>query len=165
MAKKMRPERTALVRAVRNLCSPTHRKERDGWGARSFVAALSPLPRSIQKPQIGMKRSRVELRRAMRPERMPNAAQREVVCGSAAGTSSGFSWLSPMARTRRAIAMSFEKRKVVMAMSQIQRTAYCMAAGWRAQSQPDQRAIFLARVGPRVWKQRTAISGRVTGGV
>jgi hypothetical protein len=61
-----------------------------------------------------------------------------------------------MPRARRARTMTFEKRKAVTAMSHIQRTAYCMAAGWRAHSHPDQRAIFLAR--PVCWKQRDAIS-------
>src|ERR1700733_3089062 len=128
-AKKIRADRVALARAARNLYVPTHRKKRDGWGTRSLVVAFSVEPRSIHTPQMGMKRAMVELSRTIIAERMAKMAQGVVVWGSVASGCCGSSGFSPMALTRRAIAMSFEKRKVVMAMSQIQRTAYCMAAG------------------------------------
>jgi hypothetical protein len=56
-----------------------------------------------------------------------------------------------MFRILRASTMTQAKSTVVRVVSQIQRTAYCMAAGWRAQIQPDQRAT-------RGLKQRAPIS-------
>lgn len=65
------------------------------------------------------------MRRAMRPQRRPKRDHRAV-------SSCEFlvsSWGVPMSRVIRAMRRMAVKRQVVMAMSQIQWTAYCMAAG------------------------------------
>jgi hypothetical protein len=74
---------------------------------------------------MGRKMSRVELVRAMRPQRRPKRSHCEVR-GSRVEVRGG--WVS-MLLMRRARTRVKAKRAVVMVISHGQRTAYCMAAG------------------------------------
>ena len=84
-------------------------------------------PRSIQRPQMGRKRTRVELERKIKsPE---NAEDDPAECGVRAGACLGIGRGSPMPRMRRAMTSAQAKRQAVTDISQIQWTAYWHGGG------------------------------------
>src|ERR1700678_1621015 len=100
------------------------------------------LPKSIQRPQMGRKRTRVGLERKIIAHRMAKMAQRMVGLVAASVGQSVIAVRPAMPRMRRAITKVQAKRPVVRDVSHTQWTAYWLAAGYKAQSQPDQRGTL-----------------------
>src|SRR5579885_1297879 len=110
------------------------------------AAALFFAPNKTQSPHTGRNSSGEGLESAMAPQSNPNRSQLRVV----------FLASLPMPRMRNAMTSTQAKSMVVSVISHTQRTAYCMAAGYKAHSHPDHCAILALLCSFRL--QRFALS-------
>src|SRR5579871_1948475 len=134
------------TRSLRRAHGATHAQKRTAAGSAPARALLRlGAPATIQSPQAGRKSSGEGLNSAMAAQSRPKSNQ-----WPSAGASLS-SLIAPTARIRSVHATTHANRKVVNVVSHGQRTAYCIAAGYSAQSHADQRET-------RGEKDRMAIS-------
>src|SRR5271156_2010188 len=130
-AKKRRAARAARARYTDLGTHLSSASLRESGAPGLFVESMR-----IQMPQMGRKRSSVAFEREMRPQSVPKSSQGRVVVGFCSGAG------SPMPRMRSASTSVHAKSMVVRDISHTQCTAYCIAAGYSAQSQADQTATL-----------------------